>query len=186
MHAPSKSSGPSAFQAFVPIARRGIPFITMGAQTLGCHTFVGVRMIDPFASQNLPPSPQPQAEKGLTYARVIHSTLGFCVTTPPAPAAFLGSLKLPGVRHGSGSLRTPIRAPGGRPLGREGLRPQRLLANVYPSLTLGARIGVSPTLGFSRLAGTWAPVFHFQVAQPKSLIVPHPASDSAILVIYDT
>src|ERR1035438_7761829 len=57
-------------------------------------------MIDPFASQNFPPSPQPQAEKGLTHARVIHSTPGFCVTTPPAPArrpvaaasaAFLGS-----------------------------------------------------------------------------------------------
>src|SRR5664279_2263150 len=95
MHAPSKSSGPSAFQAFVPIAQRGIPFITMGAQTLGCHTSGGVRMIDPFASQNLPPTPQPQAEKGLTHPREIHSTLGFCVTTPPAPAAFLGSLTLP-------------------------------------------------------------------------------------------
>src|ERR1035438_6784219 len=95
MHAPSKSSGPSAFQAFVPIAQCGIPFIAMGAQTLGCHTSEGVRMIDPFASQNLPPSPQPEAEKGLTYTQVSHSTLGFCVTTPPAPAAFLGSLKLP-------------------------------------------------------------------------------------------
>src|ERR1019366_7705439 len=87
MQAPSKSSGPSAVQA--------IPFITMGAQTLGCHTSVGVRTIGPFASQNLPPSPQPQAEKGLTHPQVIHSTPGFCVTTPPAPTAFLGSLKLP-------------------------------------------------------------------------------------------
>src|ERR1039457_761973 len=95
MRVPSKSTGPSAFQAFVPIAQRGIPFITMGAQTLGCHASGGVRRIDPFASQNLPPSPQPQAEKGLTHPRVIHSTLGFCVTTPPAPDAFLGSLKLP-------------------------------------------------------------------------------------------
>src|ERR1039458_4111185 len=95
MHAPSKSSGPSAFQAFVPIAQRGIPFITMGAQTLGCHTSGGVRTVDPFASQNLPPTPQPQAEKRLTHPQEIHSTLGFCVTTPPAPAAFLGSLKLP-------------------------------------------------------------------------------------------
>src|ERR1035438_9198684 len=95
MHAPSKSSGPSAFQAFVPIAQRGIPFITMGAQTFGCHTSGVVRMIDPFASQNLPPTPQPQAENGLTHPRGIHSTLGFCVTTPPAPAAFLGSLTLP-------------------------------------------------------------------------------------------
>src|ERR1022692_3740424 len=95
MHAPSKSSGPSAFQAFVPIAQHGIPFITMGAQTLGCHTSGGVRRIDPFASQNFPPTPQPQAENGLTHPRVIHSTLEYCVTTPPAPAAFLGSRKLP-------------------------------------------------------------------------------------------
>src|ERR1035441_6580854 len=88
MHAPSKSSGPSAFQAFDPSP---IPFITMGAQTLGCHTSEGVRMIDPFASQNLPPTLQPQAEKGLTHPQEIHSTPGSCVTTPPAPAAFLGS-----------------------------------------------------------------------------------------------
>src|ERR1035441_9813802 len=64
-------------------------------QLSGRHTSGGVRMIDPFASQNLPPSPQLQAEKGLTRPREIHSTPGFCVTTPPAPAAFLGSLKLP-------------------------------------------------------------------------------------------
>src|ERR1035438_10824925 len=95
MQAPSKSSDPSAFQAFVPIAQPGIPFITMGAQTLGRHTSADVRRIDLFASQNLSPSPQPQAEKGLTHPQETHSTLGFCVTTPPAPAAFLGSLKLP-------------------------------------------------------------------------------------------
>src|ERR1039457_6358272 len=95
MHAPTKPAGPSAFQPFVPIAQRGIPFITMGAQTLGCHTSGGVRTVDPFASQNLPPTPQPQAEKRLTQPQEIPSTLGFCVTTPPAPAAFLGSLKLP-------------------------------------------------------------------------------------------
>src|ERR1022692_4535405 len=94
MRAPSKSSGPSAFQAFVPIAQRGIPFITMGAQTLGCRTSVVVRRIDPFASQNFTLSSQPQAEKGLTYTRVSHSTFRFCVTTPPAPAAFPGSLKV--------------------------------------------------------------------------------------------
>src|ERR1022692_3662100 len=87
MQAPSKSSGPSAFQAFVPIAQRGIPS--------GCRTSVGVTTINPIASQNFPPSPQPKAEKGLTHTQVIHSTLGFCVTTPPAPDAFLGSLKLP-------------------------------------------------------------------------------------------
>src|ERR1039457_5470789 len=95
MHAPSKSSGPPAFQAFVPIAQRGIPFIAMEAPTFSCHTSGGVRMIDRFASQNLPPTPQPQAEKGLTSPREIHSTFGFCLTNPPAPAAFLGSLNLP-------------------------------------------------------------------------------------------
>src|ERR1039457_3780972 len=95
MHAPTKSSGPSAFQAFLPIAQHGIAFITMGAQTLACHTPGGVRRIAPFASQNFPPTPQPQAENGLTHPRVSHSTLGFCVTTPPAPAAFLGSRQLP-------------------------------------------------------------------------------------------
>src|ERR1039458_8660317 len=114
MHAPSKSSGPSAFQAFVPIAQRGIPLITMVAETFGRHASGGVRRIDPFASQNLPPSPQPQAEKGLTNPRVIHSTLGFCVTTPPAPDAFLGSLKLPTSpplppRHHK--IKTQIRGP---------------------------------------------------------------------------
>src|ERR1017187_10161121 len=87
MQAPSKSSGPSAFQAFVPIAQRGIPS--------GCRTSVGVTTINPLASQNFPPSPQPKAEKGLTHTQVIHSTLEYCVTTPPAPAPFLGSLKLP-------------------------------------------------------------------------------------------
>src|ERR1022692_442060 len=87
MQAPSKSSGPSAFQAFVPIAQRGIPS--------GCRTPVGVTTINPIASQNFPPSPQPKAEKGLTHTQVIHSTLEYCVTTPPAPAPFLGSLKLP-------------------------------------------------------------------------------------------
>jgi hypothetical protein len=94
MHPPSKSCGPSAFQTFVPIAQRGIPFIATGAQTFGCHTSGGVRLIDPFASQNFPPTPQPQTEKGLSHPRQIHSTSGFCVTTPPAPVAFLGSLKL--------------------------------------------------------------------------------------------
>ena len=94
MHPPLKSCGPSAFQAFIPIAQRGIPFIAMGSQTFGCHTSGGVRIIDPFASQNFPPTPQPQTEKGLSHPRQIHSTFGFCVTTPPAPVAFLGSLKL--------------------------------------------------------------------------------------------
>jgi hypothetical protein len=76
----------------------------MGAQTFDYHTSEIAPRIDPFASQNFPPAPQPQAEKGLTHARQMHSTLGFCVTTPPAkarrlvadaPDAFLGSLKLP-------------------------------------------------------------------------------------------
>ena len=57
----------------------------MGAQTLGSHTAGTVTTIHPIASQNLPPTPQPKAEKGLTYTRVSHSTLRYCVTTPPAP-----------------------------------------------------------------------------------------------------
>src|ERR1017187_7033483 len=93
MHAPSKSSGPSAFQAFVPIAQRGIPFIAIGAQTFGCHTSVDVRRIVAILSLNPPPSPPPQGERGVTCVRETHSTLGVCVTPPPARSAFLGSLK---------------------------------------------------------------------------------------------
>src|ERR1039458_7068104 len=104
MRTPPKSRGPSDFRAFLHIAQRRVPFITMCAQTFDYHTSETAPRIDPFASQNLPPSPQPQAEQGLTNARVIHSTLGFCVTTPPAPArrtvadashAFRRSAKLP-------------------------------------------------------------------------------------------
>src|ERR1035441_6153632 len=43
--------------------------------------------IDRFASQNFPPSPQPEAKKGLIPTRGIHPALGVCVTTPPAQAA---------------------------------------------------------------------------------------------------
>jgi hypothetical protein len=82
MHAPPKSRGPSGPHAFLHIAQPGVPFITVGAKTFGGHTSGGLRIIGPFASQNFSPSPQPQAEKGLTDAREIHSTLGFCVTTP--------------------------------------------------------------------------------------------------------
>jgi len=58
-----------------------------------------------------------------------------------------------GVRHRSGSGRTPIRAP----TVREGLRHTRLLhGGGNPSLTVGALMGVFPTLGFSRLTGIWA------------------------------
>src|ERR1035438_6506845 len=72
------------------------PLHHRGPQTFTCHTPGGVRMIDWFASQDLSPSPQPQAEKGLTHAQVTHSTSGFCVTTPPVadgPAAY----QIPGV-----------------------------------------------------------------------------------------
>src|ERR1017187_5211462 len=87
MQTPPKSRSPSAFHAFLHIAQRGVPFITMGAQTFDYHTSGGVRRIGLFASQNLPPSPQPQAENGLNNPREI--------TPPPASDAFLGSLKLP-------------------------------------------------------------------------------------------
>lgn len=46
----------------------------------------GVHVIHLLASQNLPPSPQPEAEKELIPTREISPTPGFCVTTPPAPA----------------------------------------------------------------------------------------------------
>src|ERR1017187_6675715 len=104
MHTPPRSRGHSTLRAFRHIARSGVPFIAMGAQTFDYHTSETAPRIDPFASQNFPPSPQPQAEKGLTHARQMHSTLGFCVTTPPAPTrcpvavashAFPSSLKLP-------------------------------------------------------------------------------------------
>src|SRR5450759_4757582 len=57
-----------------------------------------------------------------------------------------------GARHKSGSGWTPNRAP----TVREGLRHTHLLpAGGNPSLTVGAQIGVLPTLGFSRLPGIW-------------------------------
>jgi hypothetical protein len=85
MQTSPKSRGPSGFHAILHTAQPGVLFLTVGAQTFGCHTSGGVRRIGRFASQNLPPSPQPKAGKGLTHAREIPSTLGFCVTTPPAP-----------------------------------------------------------------------------------------------------
>src|ERR1039457_6826189 len=45
------------------------------------------RAIRRFASQNPPPSPQPEAKQALIPTQEIPSTLRFCVTTPPAPAA---------------------------------------------------------------------------------------------------
>src|ERR1035437_2402167 len=104
MRTPPKSRGPSDFRAFLHITQRRVPFITMCAQTFDYHTSETAPRIDPFASQNLARSPQPQAEQGLTNARVIHSTLGFCVTTSPAlprhpvadaSHAFRRSVKLP-------------------------------------------------------------------------------------------
>src|SRR5450759_4760653 len=57
-----------------------------------------------------------------------------------------------GARQKSGSGWTPNRAP----TVREGLRHTHLLpGGGNPSLTVGAQIGVLPTLGFSRLAGIW-------------------------------
>jgi hypothetical protein len=65
--------------------KRGISFTA--SQSLGCPAPGDVRAIGRFASQNFPPSPQPEAEKGLIPTREIPLTLGFCVTTPSAPAA---------------------------------------------------------------------------------------------------
>src|ERR1039457_6678451 len=65
--------------------KRDISFTA--SQSLGCPAPGEVRAIGRFASQNFPPSPQPEAEKGLIPTREIPLTLGFCVTTPSAPAA---------------------------------------------------------------------------------------------------
>src|ERR1039458_6339787 len=67
------------------IAQRGIPFTA--AQQLGHATPKAASGAYLFATQNFPPSPQPEAEKGLICTRKIHPAFGFCVTTPPAPAA---------------------------------------------------------------------------------------------------
>jgi hypothetical protein len=45
----------------------------------------GVRLIHPFASQNLQPSPQPPVKQGLISTQEMLPRPGFCVTTPPAP-----------------------------------------------------------------------------------------------------
>ena len=66
-----KPRGPSGFDAFRRVAQRGIPFTAVGgrafmtvpAQSLGDPTPRDVRAIDRFASQNLPPSLQPEAKK---------------------------------------------------------------------------------------------------------------------------
>ena len=84
-----KSCGPSRCHAFRRIARRGIPFTAVGdcafltvpAQSFGYHSSGRAFMIDRFASQNLPPSPQPKAENRFTPTREMHPTPGFCVTT---------------------------------------------------------------------------------------------------------
>src|SRR5450759_447202 len=69
-----------------------------------------------------------------------------------------------GARHKSGSGWTPNRAP----TVREGLRHTHLLpAGGNPSLTVGAQIGVLPTLGFSRLAGIWPNPSH-QCRAPRA------------------
>src|SRR5450759_785170 len=86
----------------------------------------------------------------------------------PRPSASAGglSVRAAGARHKSEGFaqmpvnrenpsvgNTPIRAP----TVREGLRHTRLLhGGGNPSLTVGALMGVFPTLGFSRLTGIWA------------------------------
>ena len=117
MQTSPESRGPSGIHAFPHIAQPGVPFLTVGAQSSPNHTSGGVRRIGGIASQNLPPSPQPKAGKGLTHARVTHSTFGYCVTTPPTPARRSGAAgyatcQIPGVTptpHGlTGSCGTPV------------------------------------------------------------------------------
>src|ERR1035441_6096858 len=70
-----------------PGAQRGIPSLTAPAESPAYPTPKTARTIRRFASQNPPPSPQPEAEQALIPTHEIPSTLRFCVTTPPAPAA---------------------------------------------------------------------------------------------------
>ena len=74
MHAPPKPRAPATLDAFT------------ATQSLADHTPGGVCVIHRFASQNLPPSPQPKAEKGFTCIREIPPALEVCVTRPPAPS----------------------------------------------------------------------------------------------------
>ena len=59
-----------------------------------------------FASQNFPPSPQPEAKKGLIPTPEIHPALGFCVTTPLAQTA-----SRPSVRFSTPTARGPHATP---------------------------------------------------------------------------
>src|ERR1017187_4615240 len=77
MHRPPKPGGPSG--------RALMTFLTIPAQYRVCHTAVGVRAFRGLPSQNLQPPPEPLADKRLTHAQEIYSTLGACVTTPPTP-----------------------------------------------------------------------------------------------------
>src|ERR1017187_10167749 len=70
-----------------PGAQRGIPSLTVPAQSPAYPTPKTARALPRFASQTPPPSPQPEAEQALIPTQEIPSTLRFCVTTPPAPAA---------------------------------------------------------------------------------------------------
>src|ERR1017187_9682198 len=96
MHTPPRSRGHSTLRAFRHIARSGVPFIAMGAQTFDYHTSETAPRIDPFASQNFPRSPQPQAQQGLTNARETHSLSDFASQLPqPLPAAQSRTLRTP-------------------------------------------------------------------------------------------
>src|ERR1035438_9464229 len=96
MHIPPKPRGPSVFDAFPPVAQSGVPLAAAGVRAVG--------RFGRFASQNFPPSPQPEAKKGLIPTPEIHPALGSCVTTPrPRP--------LPGPRSGSAPRPTLPRRP---------------------------------------------------------------------------
>src|ERR1019366_7626594 len=89
MHSPPKTRGPAGFDAFV-----------RPAQSPGYHTPGSVRVIDMFASQlasqNFLPSPQPEADQGLTPTREITPALKYCVTKPqPRPPPSRGCLGRP-------------------------------------------------------------------------------------------
>src|ERR1035438_3103998 len=95
-----------------PGAQRGTPF--PASQSLGSPTPNAVRAIQRFASQNFPPSPQPVAEQAFIPTQEIHPALGFCVTTPPAPAAATpaAQARLPQSAPQSNTRRPPLVAVG--------------------------------------------------------------------------
>src|ERR1035441_1253991 len=74
-------------QTLRPLRLRRLPAHRPERNPLRCCRRPRRGAVDRFASQNFPPSPQPEAKKGVIPTPGIHPALGVCVTTPPAQAA---------------------------------------------------------------------------------------------------